>query len=690
MEEINHSGAVTPIDPSKIRIKPSLASGQTESCGDAALRWFKFGFNVIPIAPAAKIPTVPWDWWLKGLSPEKIANHWSRNPSHELGFIVGDDIIVFDADRPESIAAITALEQKFNVTPNMVVKTSKGEHHYYRRTRGTYAKSDSHSTKQFPERLDVKTGRALVVLPPSTGKTIKVNSANDAGEIVEVGQEFIDAVSKHNGRPPRRFELTDPPAKGELRPHWESSSQTLSWLKALLKHIDPSIGRDDWLRVLMAIFHETRGSEEGFELADTWSSAGDNYQGRHDIETTWISFDPDRENPVTIATLFWMAEKRGIFGEDIFNEVEPNFEECTTEVIYPDEPKAKDQERRPNPLEKYSLRGMAEELRRLATEEVPLLGRVALMGQATAWFAAPNTGKTLIALNLLTESIRLGRVDPSLVFYLNLDDSSSGLADKASIADEYGFHMITDGQKEFNAARFLGIMTEMIEGDHARGVVIILDTAKKFTDLMSKSDVSHFTTVVRQYTKKGGTLLALAHTNKNLGANGKPVPGGTSDLKDDVDCAYTMAPVSSNSGTGEKVVDFENVKKRGNSIQSVSYSYSMKEGISYKELLASVHPVDEEQLVPLKRAEAIKSDAKVIDAITACIKGGVTAKMTIKKAVASTTGVSQATAVAVIEKYTGDDPSVHKWQFSRGDRGVQIFSLLSPASVNSTVDLSGA
>ncbi len=676
MEDKSSAGMVTSIDPSKIRINIPSAIGKSESCCEAALRWFKFGFNVIPIVPSGKRPAVSWDWWLEGLSNEKITNHWATNSTHELGFIVGDDIIVYDADRPESIAAITALENTFNVTPSMVVTTSKGEHHYFRRGKGTYARSDSHSTKNFPERLDVKTGRALVVLPPSTGKDLKINEAGCANELHEVSQEFIDAVSKHNGRPPRQFELADPPSATELRPLWESSSQTLSWLNALLNHIDPSIGRDDWLRVLMAVFHETHGSQEGLELADRWSSKGDNYEGRRDIETAWRSFDPDRKSPVTIATLFWMVGKNGIAGEDIFNEVEPGFEICTGEVIYPGAQNATGQERRPNPLAKYSLKGMAAELLRLATEEVPLLGRLALMGQATAWYAAPNTGKTLIALNLLVEAISHGRVDPSQVYYLNLDDSSAGLADKASIAEEYGFNIISDGYKGFSADSFLAIMTEVIDGDQARGVVVILDTVKKFVDLMNKSDVSHFTTVVRQFTKKGGTLLALAHTNKNLGSNGRPVPGGTSDLKDDMDCAYTVAPVSSNPKTGEKVVEFENLKKRGNSIQSVSYAYSIRDGISYGDLLTSVRPVVEEQLAPLREAAVIKSDANVIETIAACIEEGIVGKMKLKEAVAERAKISRRAALDIIEKYTGVDPVLHRWDTSSGDRGLQTFSLL--------------
>ena len=142
---------------------------------NAAIYWHTFGFSVIPIIPGTKLPAVKWDPWLATLSQETISTYWAKHPDHEVGFIVGDDVIVFDADSPESIAALAELEKTFDVSPSLTVNTSKGQHHYFRRASDTYAKSDSHNTEKHPERIDVKTGRALVVLPPSTGKEVDID-----------------------------------------------------------------------------------------------------------------------------------------------------------------------------------------------------------------------------------------------------------------------------------------------------------------------------------------------------------------------------------------------------------------------------------------------------------------------------------------------------------------------------------
>lgn len=678
MKETTNHGIGRSIDPKTIVIDKLSGKSNSESHEEAALRWFEFGLNVIPIVSGAKATVVKWDPWLQDLSKAKIANHWSRNPSHDLGFIVGDEIIVFDADSPKSIAALSALEQKFGIESNFVVKTSKGEHHYYRRGKDTLAKSDSHSTKNFPERLDVKTGRAMVVLPPSAGKEAKVATAANVRAFSEVGQEFIDAVSRHNGRSPLRPEVMTPDSRAILRVNWESTSQATAWLKALLNHLDPSIGRDDWLRVLMAISHETGGSEEGLALADTWSRNGNNYDGRESVENEWRTFDPDPPKPVTIGTIIWMVEKNGGDWIAICDSVEPQFEACDTEVINQNH-EVVDSKRSGNPLLRFSLLDYVDELKKAAVEAVPVLGQVALMGQATIWYAAPNTGKTLIALNLLTQAIKLKRVDPSSVYYINVDDSSTGLADKAVIAKEYGFHMVADGYKEFSVSKFLGYIREMIEENQARGIVIILDTIKKFVDLMKKSEVSGFTKVVRSFVQMGGTMIALAHVNKRAGEDGKPIYAGTSDLRDDFDCAYTLAPVASQPESREKVVEFENTKRRGNSVLSTSYCYSTESTIAYSELVASVRPFNEKLLVPLKQAEAIKTDADVINAIEESIRGGIDKKMELKAAVAKRAGISINSALKIIEKYTGEDPTLHRWKFSVGAHGAHRFVLLESA-----------
>lgn len=147
---------------------------------EAALYWYSYGFAVIPVLPSSKKTFPGWNQWLANLSRVSIITHWTQHPNHDVGFIVGNDTVVLDADAPQSVAALDALEARFGIKPMLVVKTSKGVHHYFRCAAGTFATSDSHSTAVHPDRIDVKTGRSMVVLPPSPGKTIVAMGGCDA------------------------------------------------------------------------------------------------------------------------------------------------------------------------------------------------------------------------------------------------------------------------------------------------------------------------------------------------------------------------------------------------------------------------------------------------------------------------------------------------------------------------------
>jgi hypothetical protein len=91
--------------------------------------------------------------------------------------------------------------------------------------------------------------------------------------------------------------------------NYESSGKTITKLAQQLARIDPDIGYCDWIQALMVIFNETRGSEEGFELADDWSSAGAKYRGTKDIRSKWRHFKLDHPNPVRFASLIRIAQR---------------------------------------------------------------------------------------------------------------------------------------------------------------------------------------------------------------------------------------------------------------------------------------------------------------------------------------------------------------------------------------------
>lgn len=334
-----------------------------------------------------------------------------------------------------------------------------------------------------------------------------------------------------------------------------------------------------------------------------------------------------------------------------------------------------------NPLARFSLTGKSHELTKLVQAQILVLGSYAMLGQATAIYAAPNTGKTLVVLHDIGKSIETGALDPSKVYYFNLDDNSAGLMSKLQFAEKHGFHMVAEGHRDFSSGEFLSLIEKLIDTPHPSGMVIILDTMKKVTDLMDKRAVVGFTATIRRFVLKGGTVIALAHTNKKLDPNGRPIFAGTSDVVDDFDCAYTLQALPKDHAAKEVFVELKNFKQRGGVTDQTVYSYTRID--DYHSLLASVREVSADEIIKVQQQAQMARDADVIDSIKAAIdaaaKDGGAKRMDLARVVGQSSGVSRREALGVLDAYTGDDPTRHLWTFAVQARGAKIYSLIGDA-----------
>ena len=230
----------------------------------------------------------------------------------------------------------------------------------------------------------------------------------------------------------------------------------------------------------------------------------------------------------------------------------------------------------------------------------------------------------------------------------------------------------------------------MVEDKTAHGKIIILDTLKKFADLMDKKTSTEFMKVGREFVANGGTLILLAHTNKNRSSEGKVIFGGTSDIVDDVDCAYTLDEVS--SAPGKKSVLFENIKARGDVDSDVGYSYSTVSGQTYEERLNSVEPLNKavaEQAKQERRiSEQMAKDEPVINAILEALETSNTLKTDLVNSAHKNGGFSKARINKVLDAYTGCDfGKGHRWYLVPGNKNAKIYSALKDWSFQpSTAD----
>jgi phage/plasmid primase-like uncharacterized protein len=334
-------------------------------------------------------------------------------------------------------------------------------------------------------------------------------------------------------------------------------------------------------------------------------------------------------------------------------------------------------------LQQFSLNGQSESMKKQMLEDKYVLGRMAILGQFVVFYAAPNIGKTLLVLWMIIRAIEEGQIKASDIFYINADDNHKGLTFKLTMAEKHGFHMLAPGYNDFDSARLFGYIKAMIHDETAKGKVIVLDTLKKFTDIMRKDIGSEFGRVMRAFVSHGGTVIGLGHVNKHKNPEGKSVYGGTSDITDDADCYYMIEEIQVTEKT--KTIRFENRKSRGDVDKTATFIYSNEKVANYQELLDSVRTVSEDEAEALAQIHAINtrlsSNKEVMDAITAEIEAGNTNKTELITAVNKSTLVSKARVKRTLDDHTGTKyKDGHRWNYIVKDKNCHIYTLIDPQS----------
>lgn len=85
---------------------------------------------------------------------------------------------------------------------------------------------------------------------------------------------------------------------------------TIARMQELVGQLDPSMGREPWLRVGMALHHECEGDDTGFDIWDDWSMDGDTYPGTEGLRYLWDGFrqTPGRRS-ITMASVIKMTKE---------------------------------------------------------------------------------------------------------------------------------------------------------------------------------------------------------------------------------------------------------------------------------------------------------------------------------------------------------------------------------------------
>lgn len=162
---------------------------------------------------------------------------------------------------------------------------------------------------------------------------------------------------------------------------------TIGEIEAMLKCLDPSMPREPWLRVGMALHHEFEGGDDGFEIWDEWSSYGDTYPGDEGLRHQWDSLKqtPGR-HAVTMRSVIKMAKEAGYRPDDNTREQVL----AKADAIMAELPAKSVGRFGPVPIYDVTLRPSMDWL----------IKGVLPKGELGVLFGASGSGKTFVALDL--------------------------------------------------------------------------------------------------------------------------------------------------------------------------------------------------------------------------------------------------------------------------------------------------
>src|SRR5690625_1255711 len=252
------------------------------------------------------------------LSGWQTCPHWSEEQFYNMieygqfttGYgVVCSDLIVVDIDpRNGGTESYQNLVEDMPeiASAGMIVETGRrdsGKHMYFSAPKGV---SLLQQIKKY-KGVDFRSRVIYVVMP---------GSAHEAGNpyrVVYGGPDDIDAA------PEPLVEALRRPERHRVEYKGSTLDVSRADLAEYLKFCNANAGREEWIRIGMALHHASGGS--AFELWDEWSSKGEKYPGSQELQKQWHHFGKTA-TPVTIGTLIYYAEQGGYQSPVTFEPIE--------------------------------------------------------------------------------------------------------------------------------------------------------------------------------------------------------------------------------------------------------------------------------------------------------------------------------------------------------------------------------
>ena len=365
---------------------------------DVALAWAEAGIPIFPARAESKRPHVT-GWQDKATTdPAQLRRWWRKWPDAMPAIPTGSrsGVAVLDLDRKNGKDGFQTLRELGHdpdaLSPHTISTLSGGGHHYFRHMEGLRSSAD-----KIGRGVDVRAEGGFVIAPGA------INGKGGYGRLSgPLKRIFADL--------PEWPADLQPPAREPRQSSGEKTGLPFEEFRDALMAVpnddtNPDAdGRDWWVKMLGAVYHETDGSEEGYALADEWSKQFGEYDPA-EVEHVWESLGR-KEGEATGATVLWEARKRGWGLAELRAAHMALIDECWT------------------PQERLAAREMDDDTRATIERLVGPLPEPSFFRPASAWAGQPvpermwhvpelipgktvtmvagdgGTGKSLLALQL--------------------------------------------------------------------------------------------------------------------------------------------------------------------------------------------------------------------------------------------------------------------------------------------------
>jgi len=280
--------------------------------------------------------------------------------------------------------------------------------------------------------------------------------------------------------------------------------------------------------------------------------------------------------------------------------------------------------------------------------------------------AEANGGKTTLMVHISAEIAK----DGYRVLYINADASASDIKYYKHHAMDYGYTLINPDLTNGSADKVVDELRHLsVNNSDFSKTVIVLDTLKKFGDMMNKTKSKDFNSLLRTLTSKGMTVICLAHTNKYSDKDGKPMYEGTGDTRNDFDELIYLIPARNPDGT-TTITTFADKKRAA--IVDESFLIDADREISVLESRIDTLAIKEYQ-------RHLQEDEGVIQFILTNIKA-MSKSLTELKAIASQSGegYSRNKLEKVLKRYTAGNCPNPKWLSSPAATYGHKYAMIDP------------